>query len=230
MNNKKIIRNSIIFWVVIMALGGLITFASNKISISTVFSYMLLVIIGGFLYGFITAGIIFFFRFVKSKFIKTQAERKEKTNHSDNEEIPNKKVGKSQFIGLFKSNKKLSKYEKEELYSTIGGIIISGIISFFVWKYVLVPFETFPFSFMRLTRAWTIGIAVFLFFSSLGMWRVMSNTTNFFIRKNKKLSDLEENKKDDNLVKIQELKKLKDSGAITDKEFQKKKEELLNKV
>ena len=39
-----------------------------------------------------------------------------------------------------------------------------------------------------------------------------------------------ENKQDDNIDKIEKLSKLKEKGIITDEEFNKKKEELLNKI
>ena len=39
-----------------------------------------------------------------------------------------------------------------------------------------------------------------------------------------------ENKQDDNIDKIEKLSKLKEKGIITDEEFNKKKEELRNKI
>ena len=129
--------------------------------------------------------------------------------------------------GMFQNKEKQSSnYETEKNLKLAGMVVFSGIINFFIWKYFLVPFETFPFAFMRFSRPWTIGMAVFLFFSTIGMWNVMDDRINFYRRGNKRLAELEE-QKPDNLSQIQKLKELKDSGAITLKEYNTKKKRLL---
>jgi len=78
MENKKIIKNSIITWLVVLGLGGLVLFAVDMdtgIGVK-IFIYLIVVGFGGLFYGIITAGITILCKFLKSKIPKKNSKQR----------------------------------------------------------------------------------------------------------------------------------------------------------
>ena len=125
--------------------------------------------------------------------------------------------------------KQLTAEEKKNQTMLIIGLVVTGVVIYFMYKWFIDPFG----SLFGLSKGWKIGISIFAFFVGFGFWSSMQNTLGFFEKANKKLSQETQNSTttkttpEDKLIK---LKELKDSGVITAEEFKEKKQKLLDKI
>lgn len=130
----------------------------------------------------------------------------------------------------FKAKKKESAEEKEKTKERIMMwifLVISAIVTYFFDKWIVVgllrPLASW--SGVNLGTGWRIAIAVFVFFATWGsMYQAYSKATFFETHK------FGMKPQDDSTSKIAKLKELKDKGAISKEEFEKKKKELLERI
>lgn len=119
--------------------------------------------------------------------------------------------------------------EKKNQTMLIIGLIFTGVIVFFMYKWFIDPLGLI----FGVSKGWRIGIAIFAFLAGFGFWSTMQNTIGFFEKANRKLSRESANSSNLNFSpedKLMKLKKLRDTGSITEKEYITKKKELLDKI
>jgi uncharacterized membrane protein len=117
--------------------------------------------------------------------------------------------------------------QQEDKTQIVIGVILSGIVTWLAYTYLLAPW----FRLFGGSNTWGVFIAIFIFFVGVGSYVQAYNKSSFFARANQKLAAGEPKVAEQSATdRLKSLKELKDSGAITKKEFDTKKKELLSKV
>ena len=101
-------------------------------------------------------------------------------------------------------------------------LVISAVATYFFYKWFVVDLLVPLFN---LGTGWKIGITIIFFFMAFGSMYEGYNRLTFFDTHKYGFKSSE-----DATSKIAKLKELKDKGAISKQEFEKKKKELLEKV
>lgn len=121
------------------------------------------------------------------------------------------------------TKKEIISEEKKEGMEEIAVYVGGAILMYFMYRWFIDPFGDI----FGLNKWWKIGIAIFIYGAGVGgiLRGIKQNTFYKTHRHGMKVS-----KEDDSTSKIAKLKELKDKGAISKEEFEKKKKELLEKV
>lgn len=118
--------------------------------------------------------------------------------------------------------------EKKETMMTGIFLIVSAVVTFLIYKYVVIGFAV-PLADL-ITGSFSLGIIgkiviiVIIFIMLFGGMYGVYNKAMFYETHKYGM------KSEDSTSKIAKLKELKDKGAISGKEFEKKKKELLKKI
>ena len=119
--------------------------------------------------------------------------------------------------------------EKKETMMTGIFLVVSAVITYFFYKWIVMGFAV-PLA-SAITGGFSLGvigkiiIIAIIFIMLFGGMYAAYNKSMFYETNKYGMKS-----QDDSTSKIAKLKELKDKGAISEKEFEKKKKELLNKI
>ena len=121
----------------------------------------------------------------------------------------------------------MTEVEKKEQTIALIGFGVSLVVAYFVYDFAVDPLGTA----FGLSKAWRIGLGIFEFFVIFGLWNAVVKSADFLKKADAKLNaDISSAKPDSVEKKLLSLKRLRESDAITEKEFQAKKKKLLEKM
>jgi len=123
-----------------------------------------------------------------------------------------------------KTEKGEEKKEKPDAWAFVA-CLISGVVSYFTYRWILSPVGEF----FGISKTWIIIVTIIMFFAGAGFALSTHNREKFYELSNKKLrSEIAD--KASATSKIKKLKELKDTGAISEEEFETKKAQFLKEI